>query len=221
MIDEVHLLSRKLADTLLPALEDGMYPFPDGTRDLPRIMLWMAATTDVGLLPEAFVDRFQLIQLRPLTENELVDIIQLQPFETSKRAARAIAMRSAGYPRDLKRVWSRARDAAVGRGSGVVDLQDALLAFELLGLDEHGLYPVERRILELLWTRPKFYAQRKDGTIPKRYAQSERTIRTIMGLDEQRYAQIESKLLRLNYLTVTSAGRELTEQSINTYFAEK
>lgn len=217
-IDEIHMFSREIADTLLPALEDNIYPFDDGMRELPEAFVWIAATTDVGLLPEALQDRFQVLPLEPLDLPSLASIVMMQPKPVSEAAAIEIASRSAGYPRELKRIYARARDVATRAGSETVEMKHALEAFRLLSLDEHGLYPVDRQVLETLFHRPKYFAPRKDGTRPFKYAQSERTIRTITGLDENHYKQIESKLLRLGFLTIGTSGRELTPLALKTYF---
>jgi Holliday junction resolvasome RuvABC ATP-dependent DNA helicase subunit len=216
--DEVHMFSRRLADTLLPALEDNMYPFDSGMQKLPNVLGWMGATTDVGLLPEAFRDRFQIVQLEPLELEDLVSIVQLQPLPVEERAAYEIARRSAGYPREVKRVYQRAREVALFNGRESIHAEDAHYAFDLLGLDTHGLYPQERQVLESLFNRPKFYAPRKDGTVPMRYAQSASTLQALTGLDEQLFKEIEVKLMRLGFLTISSAGRELTDQALATYF---
>jgi Holliday junction resolvasome RuvABC ATP-dependent DNA helicase subunit len=86
----------------------------------------------------------------------------------------------------------------------------------LLDLDDNGLYGIDRKVLEALFNRPKKYA---NGTF--RYAQSESTLRALTGLDEHYFKQIESKLMRLNYLTIGTGGRELTSQAIQTYFTNE
>jgi Holliday junction DNA helicase RuvB len=218
-LDEVHMLDRRLAETLLPALEDNVYPFPEGMKDLPDDYVMIGATTDVGLLPEPFQDRFQLIYLNPLTQEQLAAIVTMQPMTSDREAALEIARRSAGYAREVKRIYRAARDAAIQQGKQRVTMKDALRAFQLLDLDEHGLYAIERQILKILYSRPKHYKPLANGTVPKRYAQSETTLRSLTGLDENFYKQIEGKLLRLNFLTIGSGGRELTEHALHTYFA--
>lgn len=217
-IDEVHQLPRNVADTLLPALQENRYPFSWGMGDLPQVVCWLGATTDVGLLPEAFQDRFQLVPLEPMTVEDLRRIVQVQPTPVDNDAAQEIAQRSAGYPREVKRIFARAKEVSIVDRSTSIRMPHALKAFELLGLDKYGLYPQDRAVLHALFSNPKVMAPRRDGTIPIRYAQSERTIRTITGLDEGFFKAIESKLLRLGYLTISSSGRELTPKALNTYF---
>lgn len=221
-IDEIHMLNRKLADTLLPAIEDGIFPFDSGMRSLPKGITWIGATTDVGLLPEAFQDRFQMLGLERLSKENLVKILLDMPFPIDHCSAEELATRSVGSPRELKRVYSVCRDVAKREGKKSIDLASCRFAFELLDLDEHGLYPHDRKVLEALWNNPKYYAKKADGTQPKRFAHSERAIRALSGLDESLYRdQIEPKLLRQGFLTIGTAGRELTDSAIATYFAEK
>lgn len=219
--DEIHMFDRHLADTLLPAIAENRYPFPSGMEQLPPYYCLLGATTDVGLLPEAFQDRWRVVQLRPLEVPDLVNIVKMQPRPVTDDAAIAIANRAVGYAREIKRIYSQAAEIASVRNSITVESTDAFQAFDLLGLDDNGLYPIDRSVLEVLFYRPKSYAPRRDGTIPMRYAQSERTIRTITGLDERLYATVEAKLLRLNYLTISSAGRELTDKALETYFSQE
>lgn len=217
-IDEIHMFSREISDVLLPALEGNRYPFPQGMGRLPVAFVWCGATTDIGLLPEAFQDRFQMLTLEPLGITDLINILHHQPMATADDAAIEIATRSAGYPRDLKKIWARSREVASSRDMNVITEEHAHIAFRLLGLDDKGLYPEERKILEVLYYNPRFYAPRADGTRLMRYAQSEATIRTLTGLDASYYKQLEGKLLRLHYLTIGAGGRELTPKALQTYF---
>jgi len=220
-IDEIHMFNRNLADTLLPAIEDNIYPFEDGMRPLPRGIRWLSATTDVGLLPEAFRDRFNILSLEALTHEDSVNIVSDLPFGITPEAASVLAKRSLGSPRELKRLYSVCKDVARNRESTKIALGDIIETCRLLNLDENGLYQHDRKVLEALYKNPKFYAVRKDGTRPKRYAHSERAIRALTGLDESLYRdEIEPKLLRTGFITIGTGGRELCEKAFRTYFPE-
>lgn len=219
-IDEIHMLSRPIADTLLPAIEDNIYPFPEGMRRLPDGISWIGATTDVGLLPVAFQDRFHLIALEPLKHNDMVNILSDLPFQIERDAAEHIASRSLGSPRELKRLFGVARDIALSNGDSVITRDHAFASFRLMDLDEHGLYAHDRQVLEALFNNPKYYAPRANGERPRRYAHSERSIRALTGLDESLYKdQIEPKLFKTGFITISSGGRELTEKALRTYFS--
>ena len=221
-IDEIHMLSRGNADTLLPAIEDNVFPFADGMRSLPEAITWIGATTDVGLLPEAFQDRFQMLTLQHLPVADLVKILHDLHFPIASPAATAVATRSIGSPRELKRVYKIARDVCVRDSQRMISLGHAMEAFRLLELDSHGLYHQDRGVLQALYKNPKLYAPRADGTQLKRYAHSERAIRALTGLDESLYRdQIEPKLLRQGFLTIGTGGRELTDRAFTAYFGRK
>jgi len=218
-IDEIHMLNRNNADTLLPAIEDNVFPFDAGMKKLPPAITWIGATTDIGLLPEAFQDRFQILTLQTLALDDLIKILLDMPFPITKEAATEIALRAVGSPRELKRVYKTSRDVAFVREHDEISLEDATEAFRLLDLDEHGLYYQDRKVLEALYNNPKLYAPRADGTRLVRYAHSERAIRALTGLDESLYRdQIEPKLLRQGFITIGTGGRELTDKSFAVYF---
>jgi len=220
-IDEIHMLNRNNADTLLPAVEDNVFPFDAGMRALPPAITWIGATTDIGLLPEAFQDRFQILTLHTLPVDDLVKILKDLPYPITHDAAQEIAVRSIGSPRELKRVYKTSRDVATRDNHKTIDLVDAQEAFRLLELDENGLYYQDRKVLEALYKNPKLYAPRADGTRMVRYAHSERAIRALTGLDENLYRdQIEPKLLRQGFITIGTGGRELTDKTFLVYFPQ-
>lgn len=220
-IDEIHQLSRHYADTLLPAIEDNIFPFNSGMRPLPIGLTWIGATTDVGLLPEAFQDRFQILTLQALSHHDLVNILKDLHYPITDKAAQAIATRSVGSPRELKRIYKTARDVCVRSREPLIRSTHTQEAFRLLDLDEQGLYFQDRSVLQALYRNPKLYAPRADGTRMKRYAHSERAIRALTGLDESLYRdQIEPKLLRQGFITIGTGGRELTDAAFEVYFPD-
>jgi holliday junction DNA helicase RuvB len=213
-IDEIHMLGRGKADILLPAIEDGIHPFKGGMKKLPKNVTWIGATTDVGLLPAALKDRFQLLALAPLSKDNLKKILQDMPFPISERAADEIAYRACGSPRELKRVYKLTRDVARKHESEVIEIEHAEKAFDLLELDPDGLYVQDRAVLDALYNHPKTYAS---GKI--RFSQSERAIRALSGIDESLFRDyIEPKLLNKGLLTIGTGGRTLTEKAIKKYF---
>jgi Holliday junction resolvasome RuvABC ATP-dependent DNA helicase subunit len=221
-IDEIHMLNRTNADTLLPAIEDNVFPFNEGMRKLPEGVTWIGATTDIGLLPEAFQDRFQILTLEHLPVKELTKILQDLHYPIFPEAAMEIALRSIGSPRELKRIYKVCRDVCVRDKASRIGFNHTLEAFRLLDLDENGLYYQDRKVLRALYNNPKLYAPRADGTQLKRYAHSERAIRALTGLDENLYRdQIEPKLLRQGFLTIGTGGRELTEKAFAVYFSKR
>lgn len=209
-----HMFERKVADLLLPAIEDGVYPFDSGMARIASPISWMGATTDVGLLPEAFQDRFQVRSLERLTNEQLAEILFAMDYPILMDSAREIAKRAVGSPRELKKIYRVARDIAIKDAVERIGPNQILNAFRLLDLDPNGLYSHDRKVLQALRDHPKKYASGK-----ALHAHSERAIRALTGLDEALYRdQVEPKLIGQGFLTISTGGRELTDKAWETYF---
>jgi len=61
-----------------------------------------------------------------------------------------IAQRSRGTPRIVNRFLRRIRDVAEVQGDGVITEAIAAEGLEMLGVDEHGLCQLDRKIIETL-----------------------------------------------------------------------
>lgn len=78
-IDEVHALSQPMVQSLLKAIEpkDGMLATEEGwTADCKRVC-WVVATTDRGLLFDAFDTRFRKINLNLYNREEIAQIVKM------------------------------------------------------------------------------------------------------------------------------------------------
>jgi Holliday junction DNA helicase RuvB len=64
--------------------------------------------------------------------------------------AEEIARRSRGTPRIANRLLRRVRDFAHVKGDGIIDLETAARALEMLEVDELGFDEVDRKILTIL-----------------------------------------------------------------------
>lgn len=161
-IDEVHRLSRAVEEILYPAMEDfaldiviGKGPGARSVRlSLPRFTL-IGATTRVGLISSPLRDRFGLIhRLEFYNNDELLKIIlrasKVFGIETSVEGAFEIARRSRGTPRIGNRLLRRVRDYAQVKSDGVIDVETAVSALELLEVDDLGLDELDRRILRTI-----------------------------------------------------------------------
>jgi Holliday junction DNA helicase RuvB subunit len=123
-VDEIHALKCSCAELLYPALEDGIVQVlvrQGGRTRLLRVHLepftLVGATTRLGALEAPFRARFPLKErLEPYSENELADLVERAAQRlgdpASPEAARAIARRSRGTPREAIRLLERARDVA-------------------------------------------------------------------------------------------------------------
>lgn len=161
-IDEIHRLNRSVEEVLYPAMEDyaldiviGKGPGARSVRlDLPKFTL-IGATTRAGNLTSPLRDRFGVICKLDLYDNEeLTTIInrsaRILDVEIDPVAATEIAGRSRGTPRIVNRLLKRVRDYAQVRGDGIITLEMARSALELLEVDSLGLDALDIKVLETI-----------------------------------------------------------------------
>lgn len=166
-IDEIHRLPRSIEEVLYPAMEDycldivvGKGPEARSIRlDLPPFTL-VGATTRAGALSAPFRDRFGvLLRLDYYDEDSLIEIVKRSSklFEVviDEEAASEIARRSRGTPRIANRLLKRVRDFAQVLGDGVISLNLAKEALELLQVDSRGLDHIDHKLMESLIVRFK------------------------------------------------------------------
>ncbi|KTC79462.1 Holliday junction branch migration DNA helicase RuvB [Legionella cherrii] len=158
-IDEIHRLSPVIEEILYPAMEDykldimiGEGPAARSIKlELPPFTL-IGATTRAGLLTSPLRDRFGIVQrLEYYSVDSLTQIVarsaQLLNVKTKHEGAREIALRSRGTPRIANRLLRRVRDYAEVKGSGVISLDTAQKALEMLDVDKHGFDLMDRKLL--------------------------------------------------------------------------
>ncbi len=158
-IDEIHRLSHIVEETLYPAMEDckldiiiGEGPSARSLQlDLPPFTL-VGATTRAGLLTSPLRDRFGMsFRLNFYEAAELQQIARrsakILEIEIDDEGALELAKRSRGTPRIVNRLLRRVRDYAEVRGSGVIHMEEACQALELLEVDDKGLDAMDRLIL--------------------------------------------------------------------------
>jgi Holliday junction DNA helicase RuvB len=166
----------------------------------------VGATTREGLLSSPFRARFGLMErLAAYPPSDLVTILErsarILGIELELAAAERIASRSRGTPRVANRFLRRVRDLAqVQRRGTHIDAALAEEGLARLGVDEHGLEEMDRRILDLL--------ARGEGepiglkTIAAAVGESEDTIEEVF----------EPHLLRAGFLRKTARGRVITRE---------
>lgn len=158
-IDEIHRLSHSVEEVLYPAMEDcaldimiGKGPTARSIRlDLPRFTL-VGATTRAGLLSAPLRDRFGILfRLEMYTPNELSAIVRrsagILGVEADEEGILEIARRSRGTPRIANRMLRRVRDYAQIRADGVITLNVAQEALNMMDVDELGLERLDRTML--------------------------------------------------------------------------
>ncbi|MEM6997952.1 MAG: Holliday junction branch migration DNA helicase RuvB [Patescibacteria group bacterium] len=159
-IDEIHRLNRSVEEVLYSAMEDfkldimlGKGPSAKSLRlDLPKFTL-IGATTRTGALAAPLRDRFGIIhRLEFYSPENISEIISrsagILDTEIHNEASDALATRSRLTPRIANRLLKRVRDHADVNGDGIIDTSQATQALELLEIDELGLDPSDRMLLE-------------------------------------------------------------------------
>src|SRR4051812_11482796 len=161
-IDEIHRLNRTVEEVLYSAMEDfkldimlGKGPSARSLRlDLPKFTI-IGATTRTGELAAPLRDRFGMIhRLEFYTPEEIRQIIQraakILAVKIDKPAAGELAQRSRLTPRIANRLLKRVRDYADVNGDGIIDSSISTQALALLEVDDLGLDPADRRLLEAI-----------------------------------------------------------------------
>ena len=158
-VDEIHRLNRQVEEVLYPAMEDYCIDIMIGKGatarsirlDLPKFTL-VGATTRAGMLTAPLRDRFGVVNhLEFYDEEELKTIImrsaKVLDVEIEPEGALELARRSRGTPRLANRLLKRVRDFAQVKYDGVITLDVANFALDLLDVDKYGLDNIDRNIL--------------------------------------------------------------------------
>jgi Holliday junction DNA helicase RuvB len=210
-IDEIHRVNRAIEEILYPALEDFRLDIVVGqgaaartlTLDLPPFTL-VGATTRTGLLTTPLRDRFGMtFRLGYYEPAELTSIVVrsagILGVETEDEAAEEIAARARGTPRVANRILRRVRDVAQVRHAGVITLDVAREALELLEVDEAGLERTDRELLSAI--------AHKFGGGPVGLS----TLAVSLGEEPDTIEDVyEPYLLQLGFLQRTPRGRVIT-----------
>ncbi len=213
-IDEIHRLRRAVEEILYSAMEDckldiviGKGPAARSVRlDLPRFTV-IGATTRTGSLAGPLRDRFGLIhRLEYYKLDEIEQIIdrtaKILGTGIDGDATKLLADRSRLTPRIANRLVRRVRDYADVNGDGFIDHHIAKDALDLMEIDELGLDPADRNMLELMLEN---YGDRPVG------------LNTIAALTGDETATIEDYyepyLLQLGLIERTPRGRAVTPKA--------
>ena len=210
-IDEIHRLSASVEEVLYPAMEDyqldimiGEGPAARSIKlDLPPFTL-VGATTRAGLLTGPLRDRFGIVQrLEFYSVADLAKIVtrsaKVVGVECQGGGSLEIAKRSRGTPRIANRLLRRVRDFAEIRADGVITVQVADDALNLLHVDEHGFDQMDRKLLSVL-------ANHFDGG-----PVGIESLATSLGEERGTLEEvIEPYLIQQGYLHRTPRGRTLT-----------
>lgn len=213
-IDEIHRLRRAVEEILYSAMEDfkldiviGKGPAARSVRlDLPRFTV-IGATTRTGSLAAPLRDRFgHQYRLEYYQDNEIRLIIEraakILGSDISSDAANLLAGRARLTPRIANRLLKRVRDYADVNGDGIIDRRTATSALRMLEIDELGLDPADRNMLQLMLDN---YDDRPVG------------LTTIAALTGDEASTIEDfyepYLMQLGLIERTPRGRRVTQKA--------
>jgi Holliday junction DNA helicase RuvB len=213
-IDEIHRLSRTIEEVLYSAMEDfkldiviGKGPAARSVRlDLPKFTV-IGATTRTGALAAPLRDRFgHIYRLEFYTPEEIADIITrtagILESRIDEHAATLLSTRARLTPRIANRLLKRVRDYADVNGDGIIDRAMSEKALEMLEVDEMGLDPADRRMLE---------------SIIENYGVNPVGLNTIAALTGDEPTTIEDfyepYLLQIGFIERTPRGRRVTQKA--------
>lgn len=116
----------------------------------------IGATTNDGLLSKPFKDRFKVkFIFTTYDEKESAEIVKVHAdrmgLQITEKAAIEIAKRGRGVPRILVSLLERCRDSAIVTKIGVINSVVVLATFGMIGIDSHGLTPIDIKILKTLY----------------------------------------------------------------------
>lgn len=211
-IDEIHRLNKTIEEVLYPAMESGVLDIIIGKGpsartiqlELPPFTL-LAATTRVAMISSPLRSRFSggVFRLEFYSEDEIAEILRRSAkiigVELKGKAEKEIAKRSRFTPRTANYFLKRARDFAQVENRPL-DEETVELALKLLGIDELGLSPSDRRLIE---------------TIAGKFGGGPVGLNTLAAALSEEESTIEEfnepYLLQLGLIERTSRGRALTE----------
>jgi len=212
-VDEIHRLNKSIEEVLYPAMESGVLDIIIGKGpsartiqlDLPAFTL-IAATTRISMVSSPLRSRFSggVFKLEFYSHSEIEKIIErsahILGVEIDKGGINEIAKRSRSTPRTSNHFLKRARDYAQVKK---IPLTNKVVseALALLGVDELGLFPADRLILETIVTKYK------GGPVG---------LNTISAALSEEQATIEEYhepyLIQLGLIERTPRGRSVTER---------
>lgn len=210
-IDEIHRLGRAVEEVLYSAMEDfkldiviGKGPAARSVRlDLPKFTV-IGATTRTGSLAAPLRDRFgHLHRLEFYTDDEIAQIItraaRILKADIHTESARMLSSRARLTPRIANRLLKRVRDYADVNGDGIIDTVITEEALAMMEIDEKGLDPADRSLLE---------------SIIDNYGDNPVGLNTIAALTGDETSTIEDfyepYLMQIGFIERTPRGRKVT-----------
>jgi len=216
-IDEIHRISPVTEEYLYAAMENFQIDIvldqgPSARSVKMRLARFtlIGATTREGLLSAPFRDRFGVVEKLDYYPPDDLRQIALNSASRLKvaienDAAQLMAVRARGTPRVVNRFLRRIRDVAQVMGSGTITMQAAEEGLRRLGVDEHGLGEMDRRILRILVDNSG-------------QAVGLKTIAVAVGEEEDTITDVyEPYLIQEGYLHKSPRGRLATTRACEHY----
>jgi Holliday junction DNA helicase RuvB len=174
--------------------------------DLPKFTI-IGATTRTGSLAAPLRDRFGIIhRLEFYSHDEIKEIIKraarILNIKIDDQAAEILATRARLTPRIANRLLKRVRDYADVNGDGIIDTVISHKAMKLLEVDELGLDPADRMLL---------------NAIIENYKGGPVGVETLAALTAEERGTIEDfyepYLMQIGLLERTPRGRKVTHKA--------
>ncbi len=210
-IDEIHRLNKTIEEVLYPAMESGSLDIIIGKGpsartiqlELPPFTL-IGATTRIAMISSPLRSRFSggIFKLEFYSNDEIEKIItrsaKILGIDLENTAGKEIAKRSRYTPRTANYFLKRCRDFAQVNKTQL-NKKSVDEALKLLGIDEVGLSPSDRDIL---------------NTIIKKFSGGPVGLNTLAAAMSEEQATIEEfnepYLIQLGFLERTPRGRTVT-----------
>lgn len=223
MIEEIHqqaIMERRgrngatQPEVLYAVMEDRVLDSPTGPLEFARITV-IGTTTDEGMLPDAFVNRFPLRpRLEPYTIEQLCTIVRSNAatleVALSDEAVNIFAGACRGVPREINNLVRNAQTLfGVGHGLSGADAREVL---DINGVTEDGL------TADMQQTLTYMLGQGRVSKGELRYTASVSSIATAIGKSRDSKAvvlRVEPYLIQRGFLQIAPGlGRILTDAGI-------
>lgn len=212
-IDEIHRISKTVEEYLYSAMEDfridimiDQGPNARSVRlNIPRFTL-VGATTRMGMLTAPLRSRFTLQTRLDYYDHEALNTIvmrscRLLEIPAEEEGTQEIARRARGTPRIANNLVMFVRDYAEQRGEGIINLEMAQAALELLEIDDNGLDEMDKRLMKIMANNYR------GGPVGLN------TLAVAIGEDEDTLAEVhEPFLIQEGYIQRTPQGRVLSSK---------
>jgi holliday junction DNA helicase RuvB len=213
-IDEIHRLNHVVEEYMYPAIEDfEMEIIIDSGPSARSLKIdiepftLIGATTRAGLLTSPLRARFGLVLRLDYYDTASINKIvhrsaKLMDIPIDADGALEISHRSRGTPRVANRLLRRVRDYAQIKGDGIITLDIAIKALQMLSVDNEGLDEMDKRILKTI------IENYQGGPVGLK------TLAVAVGEDSGTVEEIyEPYLIQQGFLDRTAQGRKATMKS--------